>query len=125
MRLRRPVRGPAVTESGSTVRPATADGGSVGPELRSLVVSGVRWKVLSQVLLQLVSFASTLVLARLLTPRDFGLAADALVFGGLAFLFADLGLGAAIVQRKELTEADRSTAFWSNGGLGLVFTIAG
>ena len=48
----------------------------MGPELRSLVVSGVRWKVLSQVLLQLVSFASTLVLARLLTPRDFGLAAD-------------------------------------------------
>jgi O-antigen/teichoic acid export membrane protein len=79
----------------------------------------------SQVALQGFSFASTLTLARLLTPRDFGLAGLALVFASLAFLLADLGLGASIVQRPELTEEDRSTAFWTNAGLGCVLTLAG
>lgn len=49
----------------------------------------------------------------------------ALVFASLAFLLADLGLGASIVQRAELTEEDRSTAFWSNAGLGFVLTLVG
>ena len=106
-------------------QPATAGAGSVRPELRSLVIRGVSWKVGSHVLVQVFSFASTLILARLLTPRDFGLAGLALVFSGLAFIFADLGIGASIVQRESLTEEDRSTAFWSNAGLGLVLTLVG
>jgi len=61
----------------------------------------------------------------LLTPRDFGLAGLALVFASLAFLLADLGLSASIVQRAELTEEDRSTAFWTNAGLGCALTLAG
>jgi polysaccharide transporter, PST family len=48
-----------------------------------------------------------------------------LVFASLAFLLADLGLSASIVQRAELTEEDRSTAFWTNAGLGCVLTVAG
>jgi O-antigen/teichoic acid export membrane protein len=119
------VQGTQLTDSRSEAQPATADNGSVQPGLRSLVVTGLSWKVVSQVLIQLLSFASTLILARLMTPSDFGLAADALVFGGLAFLFADLGLGASIVQRHSLTEEDRSTAFWSNAGLGFLLTLAG
>ena len=104
---------------------ATREGHPPSTGLSAQVVSGVRWKVASQVILQAVSFGSTLVLARLLTARDFGLAGSALVFGGLALLFADVGLGASIVQRRELTEQDRSTAFWINTGLGLFLTIAG
>jgi O-antigen/teichoic acid export membrane protein len=71
------------------------------------------------------SLGSTLTLARLLTPREFGLAGIALVFASLAFLLADLGLGASIVQRPELTEDDRSTAFWTNAGLGCLLALAG
>jgi O-antigen/teichoic acid export membrane protein len=66
-----------------------------------------------------------LTVARLLTPEEVGLAAIALTFSSLAFLLADLGLGAAIVQRATLTEADRSTAFWTNAGLGVLLTLAG
>jgi O-antigen/teichoic acid export membrane protein len=114
-----------VTDSGRGDQPATGRDGHGRPELRPLVVSGLRWKGVSQILLQVFSFASTLILARLLTPRDFGLAGLAIVFAGLAFIFADLGLGASIVQRKQLTEEDRSTAFWSNAGLGLALTLVG
>jgi O-antigen/teichoic acid export membrane protein len=119
------VEGHLLTDSRSGDQPETAKAVSGRRELRSLVVSGLRWKGASQVLIQIFSFASTLILARLLTPRDFGLAGLATVFAGLAFLFADLGLGASIVQRQKLTEEDRSTAFWSNAGLGLVLTVAG
>lgn len=106
-------------------QPAPAGDGSAQPEVRSLVVRGLSWKGASQVLVQLGSFASTLILARLLTPHDFGLAGFAIVFAGIGFLFADLGLSASIVQRRELTEEDRSTAFWINAALGVLLTLAG
>lgn len=93
--------------------------------LRSLVVRGVGWKITSQVSLQSIAFVTTLVLVRLLTPTDFGLAAMALVFVSLAFLIADLGLSSALIQRPTLTEEDRSTAFWTSVALGLVLTGLG
>ena len=52
---------------------------------------------------------AVILLARLLTPADFGLAGMALVLSTLVLVFADVGLGAAIVQRKEVTSVDLST----------------
>jgi O-antigen/teichoic acid export membrane protein len=101
------------------------DSKTKGHELRALVVSGIRWKVVSQIALQGASFASTLTLARLLTPRDFGLAGAAMVFASLGLLIADVGLGSSLVQRAELTEEDRSTAFWTNVALGCALTAIG
>ncbi|MFQ5494696.1 MAG: lipopolysaccharide biosynthesis protein [Phycisphaerae bacterium] len=73
-----------------------------------------------------IGLAATAILARLLRPEDFGLIA---MVGGLTNLlaqFKDLGLSMATVQRKELTQAQVSTLFWLNVGLGLaVATIAG
>jgi O-antigen/teichoic acid export membrane protein len=63
-----------------------------------------------------------LVLARLLAPEDFGFAAMVLVFSSLVLVFSDLGLGAALVQARELSEDDRCTAFWVTVGSGVVFT---
>jgi O-antigen/teichoic acid export membrane protein len=105
--------------------PATVESLPSRSELRSLVISGIRWKIASQVALHGISFASTLTLARLLTPRDFGLASMALVFASLAVLLADVGLSPSLVQRRELTEEDRSTAFWTNAGLGCALSLAG
>src|SRR5262245_59475369 len=114
-----------MTDSQAGGQSSTTETGAARPELRSLVVSGLRWKGASQVLVQLFSFASTLILARLLTPRDFGLAGLALVFAGLALLFADLGFSASIVQRTTLTEEDRSTAFWCHAAVGFLLTLLG
>ncbi|MDX6480012.1 MAG: hypothetical protein QOG85_522 [Gaiellaceae bacterium] len=79
--------------------------------------------MLSQVLGQLSRTAVGIMLAHILTPRDFGLAAMALVFTGLTTIFTDLSLGAALVQRAHITEADRSTVFWTSAGAGLVVTV--
>lgn len=97
--------------------------GEQAPVTRRLVLSGVLWKLLRQA----VSFGSQLVvvliLARLLTPRDFGLAAMVLAFGGVVALLTDLSFGGALIQRPTLTEADRSTAFWTSLGAGTLFGI--
>src|SRR4029077_249318 len=58
-------------------------------------------------------------------PRDFGLAGMVLVFGGLIQVFADLGFAHSLIQYKAITEADRSTAFWTNTMVGVMLTAVG
>lgn len=93
--------------------------------LRSRIITGLAWKVVSQVFRQGSRVAVAIVLARLLTPHDYGLAAMVLAFSALVIIFSDLALGAALVQRRELTEADRSTVFWVSAAVGVVFTLLG
>jgi PST family polysaccharide transporter len=69
---------------------------------RALLLRGLGWKAISQVMLQVSRVVVAIILARLLTPADYGLAAMVLVFSGLVYVFADLGLGAALIQRREL-----------------------
>lgn len=64
-----------------------------------------------------------MVLARLLNPDAFGLIAMMMVFTGFASLLTDVGLGSALVQRKEVSEVHYSTVFWTNVGLGLILTL--
>jgi O-antigen/teichoic acid export membrane protein len=61
---------------------------------------------------------STVVLARLLRPQDFGLTAMVGAITGLIGLWMDLGLSNATVQRSEITHAQVSVLFWINCGLG-------
>ncbi len=83
------------------------------------------WSGVAQVVVQLTRVIVLIVLARLLTPHDYGLAAMVVVFSGLVLLFADLGFGAAIVQRQTLTALDCSTVFWVNLCGGVVLTLIG
>ena len=66
---------------------------------------------------------STMVLARMLTPDDYGIFGMALVVTGLLGLFNDLGLSMATIQRKEITHEQVSTLFWVNAGLGLLIAL--
>jgi len=93
--------------------------------LRSLVLRGVGWKLVSQVVLQSSRIVVAIVLARLLSPRDYGLAAMVLIISSFVIVFSDLALGAALVQRRTLTERDRSTVFWTGAATGLIFTLLG
>jgi O-antigen/teichoic acid export membrane protein len=93
--------------------------------LRSRIVSGAGWKSVTLSVSVFSRLVVMLILARLLTPQDFGLAAMALVFSGLGFLLADSPFGLALVQRRQISESDRSTAFWVAAAVGLVLTIVG
>jgi O-antigen/teichoic acid export membrane protein len=94
-------------------------------DLREKVTRGLGWKLLSVVFGQGSQTLVAILLAHLLLPRDFGIAGMALAFSGLVQVFTDVSLGAALVQRKLLTERDRSTVFWTTVLGGVACTLAG
>ena len=89
------------------------------------VLRGVSWKLTGQLSVQILRVGFALILARLLTPEDFGLAAMAMVVAGLVIAFSGLGLGAALIQRTTIDERDRSTVFWTSLGFGALLTAVG
>jgi teichuronic acid exporter len=81
----------------------------VGPdhEIRRLdrkLAQGISWTGAIKGLSQLLSWASTIVVARLLSPEDFGLVAMAAVYLGMTALITEFGLGTAIVALRDLSE---------------------
>ena len=64
------------------------------------------------------------ILARLLTPSDFGLIAMVVVFSNFVVIFSDFGLVSAIVQKQEVSDEALSSIFWINVGLGVLLTVA-
>ncbi|SRR5579884_913553 len=93
------------------------------PELLSRVLSGFSWVLASQALAQILSTASLVLLARLLAPREFGIAAMAQVATAFVITYSDLGLGLALVQKESITETDRSTVFWASIALGALMSV--
>jgi PST family polysaccharide transporter len=66
----------------------------------------------------IVQVASVVVLARLLTPHDYGLIAMVVAIIGVGELLRDFGLSSAAIQSPELTVPQRDNLFWINAGLG-------
>ncbi len=97
---------------------------SVQGGLKRATVSATAWTAGSTVSQQVIQLGITVILARLLLPREYGLVAMIAVFTGFARLFIDSGFGAAIIQRRELSEAHLSTAFWANLGVGTAISVA-
>jgi len=82
--------------------------------LESRSVSGGFITVVSQGIQFVLTLASTMVLARLLTPRDFGLVAMVWTVMGFLRIFKDAGLSTATVQRDHITHTHVSNLFWVN-----------
>src|SRR4051812_28269367 len=91
--------------------------------LTGKVASGLRWSAVDVVLQQIMRFAVTVTLTRLIAPEDFGLVGMALVFTQLATLIGDLGLGPALVQRKVITREQIVTAFTVTTIVGFFLTL--
>lgn len=66
---------------------------------------------------------STAILARLITPADFGLVAMVSAVTGLIGVLGDLGLSAATVQRAEITHKQVSTLFWISVGASVALSV--
>lgn len=80
-------------------------------DIKQQVIRGSAWTLFANVSSQAISFLVTVVLARLLTPGDFGIVAISAVFTGVITLFQDVGMGAALIQRKEIDDDYLSTSF--------------
>lgn len=88
--------------------------------LKSKTLRGVVWTALERLGTQLVGFVVTVVLARLLTPGDYGVVGMLTVFMNVAQMFVDCGFGTALIQKKDRNEDDFATVFWCNLGISLL-----
>ncbi len=61
---------------------------------------------------QLISAVVSILLARILTPDDYGKVALVTVFNNIMYVLLDCGIGTALVQKKEVDELDYSSAFF-------------
>jgi O-antigen/teichoic acid export membrane protein len=105
--------------------PAGWASGFDGTDLRGKVRHGLHWKLLSLIFGQGTQSLVAILLAHLLLPREFGLAGMALAFAGLGTIFSDVAFSAALIQRRRLTEEDRSTIFWTQLVGGIIWTLVG
>lgn len=78
--------------------------------LTDKTLSGLNWNLLNTYSNAVITTIVGVVLARLLTPRDFGLLGMVLIFTGLADLFASLGMGQSIIRIKNITDHHIRTA---------------
>ena len=106
-------------ESGAFERMAS-DGG----RLRQLAVRGAGVTLLSSGMGLALQVVSTVVLARLLTPKDFGLVTMVTTFSLLLANFGFNGLTEAVIQREEMDHPLASTLFWINLAAGALLTVA-
>lgn len=107
-----------------------ADGASQGgTTLRQLAVRGAGMTVLSSASMLTIQMAATVVLARILTPKDFGIVAMVTTFSLLFSNFGINGITEAVVQEDKLDHAQASNLFWMTlcGGVALTvgFVAAG
>jgi len=98
-------------------------GTTVATDLKQRSVRGGVVAVLAQGLTFVLQTGSTIVLARLLSPEDFGLLGMVVAMTGFLTLFRDAGLGLASVQREILTREQASTLFWINAAVGAALTL--
>ena len=86
--------------------------------LKRVATSGVKWSLVSQVGRQVMQFVTTSILARLLSPSDFGLVGMAMIVTAFIDLFKDLGTSSAVIQRKNVSDTLLHSLFWINVALG-------
>jgi len=88
-------------------------------DLKGRSVRGGAVTMVTQGLVFVLRIGSTAVLARLLTPKDYGLVAMVTVVTGFIALFRDLGLSTATIQKEQINHSQISTLFWINAALGI------
>ncbi|MDH6307776.1 teichuronic acid exporter [Dysgonomonas sp. PFB1-18] len=82
--------------------------------LKEKAISGVSWLFIQKVATQGVSFLTTIVLARIILPEDFGLIGMIYVFIGIGNVLLDAGFSASLIRSQFVDQADLSTVFYFN-----------
>jgi O-antigen/teichoic acid export membrane protein len=92
-------------------------------ELRKQGIRAFFWDLLGKLLTNGTGFVITILLARLLTPAEFGQVAMVMVLVGMASIFTDMGLSSALIQRQEPRSVHYSTVFYVNLAAGLALGV--
>lgn len=92
--------------------------------LKKDVLSGIKWTTTSTIIVTIFQTAQMIILARLLTPSDFGLMAILMIIIGFSQAFMDMGISGAIIQRQNITNIQLSSLYWLNIFSGIILTTA-
>jgi len=92
-------------------------------DLRSDTIHGVKWTALNSIVSKVVSFLLSVVLARLLSPSDYGIVGMTAIFFALAQILVDSGLSTSLIRKKNVLEEDSSTIFYFNIGVSTLCYI--
>lgn len=91
--------------------------------LKKQAFVGVGWNAIGSYSTQGVNFILQIILARLLSPSDYGIIAMMAIFLQVAAVFVDSGFGKALVQKKDCEEKDYSTVFYYNLAVSIAIYI--
>ena len=91
--------------------------------LKNKATSGVFWVAVQQYSTTIIGFISGIILARLLTPYDYGCIGMLAIFMALAGSFVDGGFGSALIQKKSPSQEDYSTIFYWNFGVSVLMYL--
>lgn len=86
---------------------------------KAKVVSNLIWRFFERCGAQLVSFAVTVVLARILDPAEYGPITKVAVFTSILLVFVDSGMANSLIQKKDPDDLDFSSVFWFNLSFGV------
>jgi len=92
--------------------------------LKQRTVSSLQWSVAETIARQGMQFGFAIILARLLTPYDFGVMALMVVFVGVSSALVDGGFGAALVQKADPNKEEIASVFYFNISVGAFLALA-
>ncbi len=92
-------------------------------ELKEKAVTGVFWSFIERFGSQFILMLSQIILANLLSPKDFGMFAMLTIFIAISQTFIDSGFDNALIQKNDVTDSDYSTVFYFNIIIAVVIYI--
>ena len=92
--------------------------------LKQKTISGLIWSFIDQFANLGITFIVGIILARILTPREFGLVGMITVFIAISNSFINSGFGSALIRKKDCTQTDYSTVFFFNLCAGIFLFVA-
>lgn len=91
--------------------------------LKQKTVNALKWSAVDRLGQQGVQFVIGILLARLLSPDDYGLIGMIMIFAALSFVLVESGFGQALIRKKEATETDYNSVFYFNIFVSVVLYI--
>lgn len=91
-----------------------------GESLKTKAVKSVMWSSIERFSVQGIQFILSIVIARLVTPSEYGLIAMLSIFLAIAQTFIDSGFSNALIQKQGRTETDNSTVFYFNIAVSII-----
>lgn len=87
--------------------------------LKSKTVKGTLWSSLERFSVQGIQFVVMIIMARILTPQDYGLVGMITLFIGISQTLIDSGFSQALIRKQDRNETDNSTVFYFNIAVGI------